>query len=301
MLTRRNALLGLGLATAGCALDVRVTGLPPGIQFGNIAHDDNLVLGPDENILIGSVARIIRPDRFPTGALALKDAVGANLQSAARELEVSPLLFNGPPPYFVVEAAGHSQFGVQFPGQQLVGLNITQDEEQVRYLPFAMRVPKGPYKFVGLLNYSPNRSSWYWRRISPFDFNVRPGSVAYIGRFGQISQIIRYSETAFERQTQGLEVLRGGPRGDFRFFLAKAPAGSSSDLPRSCSGPFRDEAPGCLFQSFFFFNNADQDLPLLRQRFPKLANAQIIDAAPSPGGVDGWKRWPDVLRPLSVS
>lgn len=298
MLTRRNALLGLSFATAACAGDFGDIGrLPPGIQTGNIAPDDNLVLGPDENILIGMVAQVIRSNRVPTARAPLNDA--SRYMEAWASLE-RPRFLGPPPPNLVVEASANRQFGIPFPGLQTDLISITQDGEQVQYRPFAMRVPKGPYKFVGRMKLN-TRHGWYWTRISPLDFNVRPGSVAYIGRFGQISQIIRYSETAFERQTQGLEVLRGGPRGDFRFFLAKAPAGSSSDLPRHCAGPFGSEPPACLFEGFFVLNNADQDLPLLRQRFPRLANAQIITATPTPVGVDGWKRWPDVLRPLSVS
>jgi hypothetical protein len=297
MLTRRNALLGLGLATAGCAGEFGGSGLPPGIQTGNVAPDDNLVLGPDENILVGMVAQVIRSNRVPTAGAPLNDA---SLYVGARASLDRPRFLGPPRPYLIVEASTNRQFGIPFPGLQTDLISITQDGEQVQYRPFAMRVPKGPYKFVGRMTLN-TQHGWYWTRISPLEFNVRPGSVAYIGRFGQISQIIQYSEAAFERQTQGLEVLRARPRGDFRGFLAKAPAGSSSDLPRSCSGPFGNEAPACLFEEFFVLNNADQDLPLLRQRFPRLANAQIITAAPTPVGVDGWKRWPDVLRPLSVS
>ena len=301
MLTRRNAILGLSFATAACAGDFGDIGrLPPGIQTGNIAPHDNLVLGPDENILVGMVAQVIRSDRVATPSGQVNGA-SRYLEGSAR-LEL-PRLLGPPPPFLIVEANANSQFGIRLPGVQSDLIDIVQDGEQVQYRPFAVRVPRGPYRFVGLVRDRNDitRSKWQWTRISALEFNVRPGSVAYIGRFGRIFQIVRYSEAAFERQTQGLEVRVRDPRGGFRFFYAEARAGSSSDLPRSCSGPFRNEAPACLFEEFFVLNNADQDLPLLRQRFPRLANAPIITAAPSPVGVDGWKRWPDVLRPLLVS
>ena len=297
MLTRRYALLGLGLTTAGGAGELLGGRPPPGVQSGNIAPDDNLVLGPDENILVGMVAQVIRSNRVPTARAPLNDASRLVEESASLD---RPRFLGPPPPYLVVEASANRQFGIPFPELQTDLISITQDGEQVQYRPFAMRVPKGPYKFVGRMKLN-TRHGWYWTRISPLDFNVRPGSVAYIGRFGHISQIIQYSEAAFERQTQGLEVKRRHPQGGFQFFWASAPAGSSSDLPRHCSGPSGSEPPACLFEGFFVLNNADQDLPLLRQRFPRLANAQIITAAPTPAGVDGWKRWPDVLRPLLVS
>ncbi len=44
MLTRRDALLGLGFAAAACAGVGGGTGLPPGIQFGDIAPVDKLLL-----------------------------------------------------------------------------------------------------------------------------------------------------------------------------------------------------------------------------------------------------------------
>lgn len=298
MLTRRNALLGLGLATAGCAGELMGGRLPPGIQTGNIAPDDNLVLGPDENILVGMVGQVTR--------LELAPGQRSSYFSELVQSERSGLSGNRST-FMVLETDRNRQFALQMSGAQPDPMTILQNGVEVQYNPFAVRVPKGPYRILAILSYAPSRSTWNWTRLQPMEFNVRPGTVAYLGRFGEITQIINFSPSAFESQTRGLEILRGTQPGDSRsngleLFLARAPEGSSLNLPRVCAGPTgHGGPPSCRFSNLFFLSNAHQDLPILRQRFPRLTNAQIMESPLAPAGTDGWKRWPEVLRPLSVT
>jgi hypothetical protein len=326
MLTRRNALLGLGLATAGCAGELMGGRLPPGIQTGNIAPDDNLVLGPDENILVGMVARVHRVELLPgeRSEPSFFSKIGMVPQVHLIELlpgerfepsfftkifggsprplfefrdpdEISTPVFQGPPDFFIMEADRFRQFGLPLRRRSTEFIIIRQPGQTIRLSPFAMRVPKGPYRIVAL-----KRDGLGVYNLSPLEARVRPGTIAYIGRFGPITQIVRYSESAFEKQLKGLSVFSWS-NGQT---TAIEPNPDMSDrLWYLRCGTFNRDGgpPRCEFKDLFFHNDADQDLPLLRQHFPRLANAQIVNAPIAPSSSQVWKRWPDVLRPLSVS
>jgi hypothetical protein len=301
MLTRRNALLGLSCATAGCAGEFGGSGLPPGIQTGNIAPDDNLVLGPDENILVGMVARVHRIEPVPVA-----QSEPSFLTKMFSPYRVPPLelrdpdeiripVLQGSPDFFVIEADGYRQFGLPLPRRSPNFIIMRETSQTTRLLPFAVRVPKGPYRIVAL-----KTSPGAWVRLPPLEARVQPGSLAYIGRFGPMTQIVAYSESAFETQTRGLQIHRMG-----RETIAVESRRSLDSVPFqgiSCDTfTPAGEVPRCRFQDLFFHSNADQDLPLIRQRFPRLANTQIVNVPMAPTSSQVWRRWPDALRPLSVA
>ncbi|MCA3282463.1 MAG: hypothetical protein ING16_06310 [Roseomonas sp.] len=309
MLTRRNAILGLSFATAACAGAGGGTGLPPGIKTGNIAPDDNLVLGPDENILVGMVARVHRVEFVPgeqhgpsfLAKFLIGMAGGRRPTPPFRDSElVDPddsggLDVKGRPSFFVIEADGRDQFGVPFRDRSPELVTMRRPGETIRLSPFAMRVPRGPHRVVA---FSDNGWVVYEYR-PPLEARVPPGKIAYIGRFGPITQIVSYSKPAFEAQIKDLFINRS--RGETN---AWEPISSMSrSFWRTECGTFNQEgrSPRCRFRELFFHSDADQDLPLLRQRFPRLANARIVNVPMAPSSNEVWKRWPDVLRPLSVS
>ncbi|MCZ8142990.1 MAG: hypothetical protein O9273_15030 [Acetobacteraceae bacterium] len=295
MLTRRNALLGLGFATAACAGELGGTGLPPGIQTGNIAPDDNLVLGPDENILVGMVARVHRIASFAKERSMFGELGDLSEQSVMGARAASPFL-TVDRPFFVFEASSQKQFGVPAAGWQPDLKVIRHSGEIMRMLPFAMRVPKGPHRIIAGIYANPR--GWNWLRVPSLQSGPRPGTVAYVGRIGQITQFSNYTPAAFQEQ---------------RAFLFPSSASSSRnhliDLPlfhpfqlQSCAfvpGGGRDAF--CWFANLFFHDDADRDLPLLLQQFPKLATAQIDTALLTPGTREGWGRWPEVLRSSTAS
>jgi hypothetical protein len=163
-------------------------------------------------------------------------------------------------------------------------------------LPFAVRVPKGPYRVVAL-----KTSLGAWVRLPPLETRVQPGTITYIGRFGPITQIVTYSKSAFfEAQIRGLQLRRTGREtvaAEFNRPTNFIPFQESSCDIFSPAGIVHL----CRFQDLFFQSNANQDLPLISQRFPRLANTQIVNAPMTPNSNEVWKRWPEVLRPLSVA
>ncbi len=309
MLTRRNALLGLGLATAGCAGELMGGRPPPGVQTGNIAPDDNLALGPDENILVGMVARVHRIELVPgerTEPSFLTKISGGRsgpLLEFRDTHKISPLGFEGPYDFFILEADRFRQFGLPLRRRSTDFITIRQPGQTIRLSPFAIRVPKGPHRIVALQSDMLGVYSAGLFKLPPLAARVRPGTIAYIGRFGPITQIVRYSESAFEEQLKGLEAFQ-------RFGETTAyeprPDMSNRDMSErlwyvTCRTFNRDGGPPrCQFKDLFFHSDLDQDLPLLRQHFPRLANAQIVNTPMAPSSSEVWKRWPDVLRPLSV-
>ena len=299
MLTRRNALLGLGLATAGCAGELMGGRPPPGVQTGNIAPDDNLVLGPDENILVGMVARVHRIELVPgerTEPSFLTKISGGRpgpLLEFRDTHKISPLGFEGPYEFFILEADRFRQFGLPLRRRSTEFITIRQPGQTIRLSPFAIRIPKGPHRVVALK--SEARGLY---NLPQLEVRVRPGTIAYIGRFGPITQIVRYSESVFEEQLKGLVTYQR-----FGETTAVEPNPDMSDrLWYVICGTFNRDGgpPRCQFKDLFFHSDPDQDLPLLRQHFPRLANAQIVNAPMAPSSSEVWKRWPDVLRPLSV-
>lgn len=300
MLTRRNALLGLGLATAGCAGAGGGTGLPPGIQTGNIAPDDNLVIGPDENILVGMVARVHRIELVPGERTepSFWTKVSGGRPGPLLEFrdpdEISTPVFQGPPDFFIIEADRFRQFGLPLRRRSTEFITFRQPGQTIRLSPFAIRVPKGPHRVVALK--SEARGLY---NLPPLAARVRPGTIAYIGRFGPITQIVRYSESAFKEQLKGMEAFQW-----FGETTAIEPNPDMTDrLWHVTCGTFKRDGgpPRCQFGNLFFHSNLNEDLPLLRQHFPRLVNAQLVDAPMAPSSSEVWKRWPDVLRPLSVS
>jgi hypothetical protein len=302
MLTRRNAVLGLSFATAACAgVGLGGSGLPPGIKTGNIAPDDNLVLGPDENILVGMVARVHRIEPVPVAQSepSFLTKMFAPHQVPPLELrdpdEISIPVLQGSPDFFVIEADGYRQFGLPIPRRSPNFIIMRETSQTTRLLPFAVRIPKGPYRIMAL-----KTSLGAWVRLPPLEARVQPGTITYIGSFGPITQIVTYSASAFETQTRELQIQRMG-----RETVAVESGRSQNSIPfqgLSCDTfTPAGEVPRCRFQDLFFRSNVDQDLPQILQRFPRLANAQIVNAPMVPNSNEVWKRWPEVLRPLSVA
>jgi hypothetical protein len=172
--------------------------------------------------------------------------------------------------------------------------------ETIRLSPFAMRVPRGPHRVVAFKQGGETSGRGFvYEYRPPLEARVPPGKIAYIGRFGPITQIVSYSEPAFETQIKDLYIMRS--RGETNAW--EDISSMSRSFWRTMCGTFNQEgrSPRCRFRELFFHSDADQDLPLLRQRFPRLANARIVNVPMAPSSNEVWKRWPDVLRPLSVS
>jgi hypothetical protein len=209
--------------------------------------------------------------------------------------EIRIPVMQGSPDFFIIEADRYRQFGISLLGRSPEFITLQQPSQTTRLLPFAMRIQKSPYRVLAL-----KTSGGAWVRLPALEAQVLPGTIAYIGRFGPITQIVKYSEPAFRAQTQGLQIRRMG-----RETIVTEFGRTPNLIP--FQGTYCDtfvragEVPRCRFQDLFFHNDPDQDLPLVRQRFPRLANAQIINAPMAPSSGEVWKRWPDILRPLSVA
>jgi hypothetical protein len=311
VITRRNALLGVGLAAAGCAGQQgqgEIRSPVRNIHMGNISANENLELGPDENILIGLAGISLRREGEVVGLerSSLDDFVG----------------FGREPRFFVFEASGYRQFGVQYEPSRPESVRLQQDGATVDFTPFAIRVPAGPYRIIGRLRNSlSNQNNWSIEPpVEPAEFNVRPGTVSYIGRFGFIDQIVKYSPEAYRQQTRGYRVVPGLRQGTFSF----PPRSSNSEIffeyyhwtgdgraalaksqtvagqPLYCVVSRKTLEPQCWFTNYFFQAAPESDLPMLRQRFPRLETARVEIVPMRPTGSKDWKSWPQVLRPLVV-
>jgi hypothetical protein len=257
------------------------------------------VLGPDENILVGMVARVHRIELVPGERTepSFWTKVSGGRQGPLLEFrdpdEISTPVFQGPPDFFIIEADRFRQFGLPLRRRSTEFITFRQPGQTIRLSPFAIRVPKGPHRVVALK--SEARGLY---NLPPLAARVRPGTIAYIGRFGPITQIVRYSESAFKEQLKGMEAFQ---RSGETTAIEPNPDMSHRLWYVTCGTFNRDGGPPrCQFKDLFFDSDLDQDLPLLRQHFPRLANAQIVNAPMAPSSSEVWKRWPDVLRPLSV-
>lgn len=311
MITRRNALIGVGFATVGCAgqqSQGEIRSPIRSIHMGNISAQENLELRPDENILIGLAGISLRREGEVVG------------------LERSPLdNFPGvgqDPRFFIFEASGFRQFGVQYEPSRPESVRLQQDGSTIEFTPFAIRVPAGPYRMIGRL-----RSSFFGQKnwsieppVEPAEFNVRSGTISYIGRFGFIDQIVKYSAEAYRQQTRGYRLVPGLPQGTFSFpprssnsenfphyqhwagdgRAALAKSQTVADQPLYCVISRKTLEPQCWFTNYFFQAAPESDLPMLRQRFPRLETARVEIAPMRPTGSKDWKSWPQVLRPLVV-
>jgi hypothetical protein len=289
VITRRNALLGVGLAAVGCAGVARRP--PAGIQIGNISPDENLALGPDENILVGMAGTSLRHEGSVVG------------------YDKSPIAFLFPgslPSFFVFEvagsaSAGYKQFAVQYAPATPQSFLVHEHGTTINFTPFAVRVPSGPYRLIGSLSgfvQGDRGAQWSINEHSdPLGFNVPKGRVAYIGRFGLITQIVKYSAAAYREQTRGYTFLPNQPQGDLSF---PPPSRKLNETPTYCVISKLTLEPQCSFTSYFYENRPTLDLALLREKFPGLVSTNIEIAALNPAGIKNWTRWPEVLRPLSV-
>jgi hypothetical protein len=148
--------------------------------------------------------------------------------------------------------------------------------------PFAFRLPAGTY-VVALfqvygLAFIPGpgqREVYRWSRapVSPLAFEVRPRQIAYVGRIG--------------------------------FFQGVIPFASRAESEAACRPPDRilpslSNAAPCGFQRLAFVSQPEQDLPLIRARFPTLATERI-ETSPARPLRGGWEDWPTMRRdPLST-